>query len=174
MASCSMITIAGEVVSDLQGGVQGKQQTIKLEHPAELPQVMGNAVRLRQVLSNLVSNAIKYTPEEGTINVSLHQEGAQIVVRVQDNGIGIAEADLPYVFDKFYRVKNKKTEMISGTGLGLSIAKSIVEKHGGRIWVESEENRGTTFIFALPILPASEEGGEPVAIRKTTDSLVSR
>jgi signal transduction histidine kinase/DNA-binding response OmpR family regulator len=171
MQPADMITIAQEVVSDLHGGAQTKKQTINLEHPGQLSTIMGNAVRLRQVLSNLVGNAIKYTPAEGTINLSLEQDGDQIIIRVQDNGFGIAEADLPYVFDKFYRVKNKKTEMISGTGLGLSIVKSIVEKHEGQIWVESELDKGTTFTFTLPIVPADEEEREPVAVQEASNPL---
>lgn len=152
MAPCQMAKIAGEVVSDLQGEVQSRGQALELECPAVLPLVMGNEVRLRQVLSNLIGNAIKYTATEGAIRVSLSSERDQVVVRVQDSGVGIAEADLPYVFDKFYRVRNEKTEMVSGTGLGLSIARSIVEKHHGRIWVESQVDKGTIFTFALPTL----------------------
>jgi two-component system phosphate regulon sensor histidine kinase PhoR len=172
MSPCQMTMIAEEVVSDLQGGAQTRKQTVSLEHPAELPIVTGNAVRLRQALSNLISNAIKYTPEGGTINVRLRQEGGQILIQVQDNGIGIAETDLPYVFDKFYRVKSRKTEMISGTGLGLSIAKSIVEKHQGRIWVESEVDKGTTFSFTLPaVLPSGKKAKKPVAVQETPNPL---
>jgi signal transduction histidine kinase/CheY-like chemotaxis protein len=163
MAPCSMVSLAKEVVADLQGAAAAKKQTLEMESPGELPLVMGNEVRLRQVLSNLVGNAIKYTPEGGAIKMAVGEEGRQIALRVRDNGIGISEADLPYVFDKFYRVKTKETEDITGTGLGLSIVKSIVEKHGGHVWVESELGKGSTFTFILPELEQVAEAANSKA-----------
>ncbi len=107
---------------------------------------------VRQVIDNLLSNAIKYTPKDGHIAVLLAQEGQELVLLVRDSGIGIAHEDQPYVFDRFYRVHNKQTQDIAGTGLGLAIVKSIVERHKGRVWLESDLGEGSTFGVALPVL----------------------
>ncbi|MDY7040902.1 MAG: ATP-binding protein, partial [Chloroflexota bacterium] len=115
-----------------------------------LPLVQGSSLRLGQVMNNLVGNAIKYTPAGGTIMVTLEKVAGELLLRVQDNGIGISPTDQPYIFDKFYRAKDKRSHDASGVGLGLAIAKSAVEKHGGRIWVESELGHGTVFHVALP------------------------
>jgi signal transduction histidine kinase len=115
-----------------------------------LPPVLGNARRLRQVLSNLIGNAIKYTPAGGRITVTASCSHDEMQVSVQDTGIGIPMADQPHIFDKFYRVQRPEMAGIKGTGLGLAITRSIVEKLSGRIWVQSELNVGSTFSFALP------------------------
>ncbi|MEN6408328.1 MAG: ATP-binding protein [Anaerolineaceae bacterium] len=119
--------------------------------PPNLPPILGNPVHLRQMLDNLVENAVKYTLPGGMIQVNLHQEGKQLVLQVTDTGLGIPAIDLPYIFDKFYRASNAATN-VSGTGLGLSIVKSIVENHQGRIWVESTVDQGTTFTVVLPVI----------------------
>lgn len=119
--------------------------------PSELPPILGNPVHLRQMLENLVENAVKYTPAGGMIHVILHQEGKQLILQITDTGLGIPAVDLPYIFDKFYRASNAAVN-ISGTGLGLSIVKSIVENHQGRIWVESTIDQGTTFTVVLPVV----------------------
>ena len=121
-----------------------------MELPAEGVWVHGSARRLGQVIDNLISNAVKYTPKHGRIAVSLHREGQEVVLRVQDSGIGIDPQDQPYVFDRFYRVRNVQTADIEGTGLGLAIVKSIVERHKGRVWLESEPGEGSTFGVTLP------------------------
>jgi signal transduction histidine kinase len=102
------------------------------------------------IFTNLISNAIKYTPEGGKIWITLNEEGGFVKAAVSDTGIGIKKEDLPRIFDKFYRVKTMETRQIVGTGLGLSIVKSIVEAHLGSISVESEEGGGTTFTVLLP------------------------
>jgi signal transduction histidine kinase len=114
--------------------------------------VLGNERRLRQVISNLIGNAIKYTPEDGEIRLQIRQEDGTVLLSVTDNGIGIPPADLPYIFDKFYRVESDETADIQGTGLGLSICKSVVEQHGGQIWADSEHGCGSVFYVALPAI----------------------
>lgn len=121
-----------------------------------LPLIRGNPHRLRRVMENLLSNAVKYNREGGWIAVSAEYREGYIVVRVADSGIGIPPEDLPHVFDRFYRVQRPETEDIEGTGLGLSIVKSIVEKHGGRVWVESRLSEGTTFTLILPTMERQE------------------
>jgi two-component system, OmpR family, phosphate regulon sensor histidine kinase PhoR len=111
--------------------------------------VMGNPIRLRQVVDNLVSNAVKYTPTGGTVTAKLSLEGDQVVFSVADTGVGIPAADQPHIFEKFYRASNAPKGS-QGAGLGLAIVKSIVENHEGRIWVESVPGLGTTFYVVLP------------------------
>lgn len=100
--------------------------------------------------TNLLLNAIKYTPEDGSIKVCTEDDGESVLVEISDTGIGIPPEELPKIFDEFYRATNAKKIEKDGTGLGLSIAKQIVVRHGGRIWAESNKNAGTTFRFTLP------------------------
>ena len=103
--------------------------------------------RMIQVLSNVVGNAIKFTPDGGAIHVGATRDGDRIRFSVADNGPGIPADELPHVFDRYFQARRKNRD---GIGLGLSIAKGIVDAHGGRIWVESEEGRGSTFFFTVP------------------------
>ena len=130
-----------DVAISLQVQAEAKNIALAVETPERVP-VLATPGRLTQALSNLAGNAVKYTPAGGR---------ARITVTVTDTGLGIPAADLPYVFDKFYRVKSKATRDIEGTGLGLAITRSVIEAHGGRIWVESEEAKGSTFTFTLPL-----------------------
>jgi signal transduction histidine kinase len=102
------------------------------------------------IFVNLISNAIKYTPKGGNVNVSLNKEGKGTRLMVMDTGIGIPDEDIDQIFEKFYRIKTEETRSISGSGLGLSIVKGIVEAHNGAIHVESEVGNGTTVIVSLP------------------------
>jgi len=140
-----------ESVDALRGQAASKRQWIEVNVPAGMPLVMGNRMRLSQVVRNLVSNAIKYTPPEGQIRVWAEEQDAQLLVHVQDNGIGISAEDQNRLFDKFFRVRRQEAEDIPGTGLGLAITKSIIERHDGRIWVRSELDKGSTFTFLLPV-----------------------
>lgn len=126
-----------------------KEQQLVVEIAPSTPQVWGNPVRLQQMIANLVSNAIKYTPKGGKLGVRAWPEDGQLILQVWDTGVGIPVAEQPYIFEKFYRASNLP-EDVSGTGLGLTIVKSIVEDHQGRIWVESTPGQGTTFTIVLP------------------------
>ena len=118
--------------------------------PDNLPKVLGNPVRLRQVVANLIGNAHKYTPRGGSIAVRTSVEDGQIITQVIDTGLGIPLADQPHIFDKFYRASNVNYGT-PGTGLGLAIVKSIVEAHSGRIWLESTVGKGSIFTLVLPV-----------------------
>ena len=155
MELCDLQKIVEEAVDGQLSNAELKKQNLTLEIDAELPHVRGNVLRLGQAISNLVSNAVKYTPDKGNIQVSVASEGGQVVVTVEDDGIGIPQDDLPYIFDKFYRVESPETEGIVGSGLGLSMVKTIVEKHQGRIWAESEVGVGTSFYLVLPATSAA-------------------
>ncbi len=137
------------VLADLYPQALEKKIELTLE-AADQVMVTGDQQQLYQVLMNLIGNAIKYTPASGVVMVSIEMEAGGVTVRVQDTGIGIPPASLPHLFDKFYRVKSTATAGINGTGLGLAIAKSIIDAHQGRIWIESEEGAGSTFAFSLP------------------------
>jgi two-component system phosphate regulon sensor histidine kinase PhoR len=150
MEPCDLGAIVEKAVADRRGHADLKQQALQMQIAPALPSVQGNPLRLGQVVSNLVGNAIKYTPEQGHISVSVAVEGGQVVVMVEDDGIGIPQDDLAHVFDKFYRVKSPETKNIIGSGLGLSIVKSIIEKHRGRVWVRSQIGVGSAFIVVLP------------------------
>ena len=126
-----------------------KEQTIDIQADKDVPPVMGNPIRLRQIYLNLLENAIKYTPVGGTVTLKISGEGGQAVSSVTDTGIGIPLDDQPHIFDRFYRAKDVSSAY-EGTGLGLSIVKSIVEAHEGRVWVESKTGEGTTFTVVLP------------------------
>jgi two-component system phosphate regulon sensor histidine kinase PhoR len=122
---------------------------LKVEIPDGLPRIKGSASRLQQVITNLVNNAINYTPE-GTITVRVQEQDKELLVEVMDTGIGIPAEDMPRLFEDFFRASNVE---VKGTGLGLSITRRIVEAHGGRIWVDSpcsENNTGSKFSFTLP------------------------
>ena len=139
-----------EVVEGLSSSAGEKSQELKVDLSSEMPVTLGDPVRLRQMLSNLVNNAIRYTQTGGTIWVRGRAEGEQVILQVVDDGPGIPLADQPYIFDKFYRASNIPAE-VPGTGLGLAIVKSIVENQQGRIWVDSNPGQGSTFTVVLPI-----------------------
>ena len=147
---CDVSAIIEKAVAGQRNHAELKNQALDVHVVPGLPGVLGNRLRLGQAVSNLVSNSVKYTPEGGHISVSVSVEDGQVVVRVTDDGIGIPPDDLPQVFDKFYRVDTPETAEIIGSGLGLSIVKTIVEKHRGRVWVESELGVGTIFTIVLP------------------------
>ncbi len=147
------------VAQELHEQVQAKGHTLTMDlcsgtdqmPEAGHPKVDGDRTLLQQMARNLLSNAIKYTPQGGEISLATRMDGDQIRVMVQDNGIGIPAGDLPYVFNKFYRVSTDATKDVEGTGLGLSIVKSIVENHGGVVAVDSVVDSGTTFTVTLPL-----------------------
>ena len=112
--------------------------------------VRGDETQLTSMFTNLVDNAVKYTPPGGRVEVTGGSEGAEIVIRVSDTGIGIPEAKLPRIFERFYRVDKARSKETGGTGLGLSIARHIAENHGGRVAVESTPGEGSTFTVNLP------------------------
>lgn len=132
------------------------QSSVTLEsHVARnLPRVAADRDRVGQVLMNLVSNAIKYSPGGGSVNVAVKRRGDKVNIEVTDTGIGISDEDQRQLFTKFFRVDSSLTREIGGTGLGLSICKSVVELHGGEIWVKSREGEGSTFAFSLCVAPA--------------------
>ncbi|MBI9051716.1 MAG: GAF domain-containing protein, partial [Anaerolineaceae bacterium] len=141
-------------LENLENELKLKKQSVDLSLAKNIPKTLGNSVQIRQLLNNIINNASKYTPEDGTIKVKLEIEQDQLIFQVSDNGVGIPPVDLPFIFDKFYRASNISPD-IGGTGLGLSIVKSIVEAHKGRVWVDSKIGSGSTFTVVMPIISRS-------------------
>jgi PAS domain S-box-containing protein len=133
--------------------IKEKGLQVTLDADPDLPQVQGHPIRLGQAVTNLISNAVKYTASGGCIDVSINVEGDEILVRVSDTGPGIPEEKQTRLFNKFYKVGTRETLPQEGHGLGLAIVKSVAEAHGGRAAVESVIGQGTTFIIALPFTP---------------------
>jgi signal transduction histidine kinase len=142
-----------DCVDSLRPNIQNKAMTLINEVTETIPQVMGDNSRLRQILINLIGNAVKYTPPEGWVKVSAEPRGNMLRIAIQDNGLGISPEDQIHVFDRFYRVRRPETDSIEGTGLGLAIVKSLVEAHNGQIGVESRLGEGSTFYVNLPLAP---------------------
>ncbi len=138
-----------ELIHDVLGRMQSilQNRTVQTDLPSDLPPVQLDYLQIDQVLTNLIENAVRYTPSDSPIEISAHVQGDQMVISIADRGPGIPPADLERVFDKFYRVFERTT----GSGLGLAVCKGLVEAHGGRMWAENREGGGAVFRFTLPL-----------------------
>jgi signal transduction histidine kinase len=132
----------------------------ELRFPDDLPLVHADHERVRMVLTNLVSNAVKYSPEGGRIRIGGRAERNLVLAYVDDQGVGIAPEEQARIFDRFYRVDNRLRRETQGTGLGLYLTRAIIEAHGGTIRVESKVGRGSRFLFTLPLAPPKITAGE--------------
>lgn len=150
----------GEVVEDvvtaLSKQAEEKNLTLTMDVEKDLPPVYADRDRLTQVLTNLVDNACRYTPEGGKVTVTVHRVSDKVQVDVTDTGIGIAPKDQEKIFERFFRADHPVVQETGGTGLGLAIVKSFVEMHNGEIWLDSELGKGTTFSFTMPIAVLDE------------------
>lgn len=150
-----------KVVGDLQNQAKLKNITLILHLPDKtLPKVMADPIRINEVVGNLITNAINYTKEGGKVDVSIETNPSEVITSVQDTGVGIPKEAIPHLFNKFFRVSGNLGQSSKGTGLGLYISKSIIDRHKGRIWVESEEGKGSKFSFSLP--QASSHSQTPI------------
>jgi signal transduction histidine kinase len=140
-----------DMLDEFQSQAEAKEQKLLLEKTAGRPMVRGDALQLKQALRNLVGNAIKYTPVNGSINISLEKNEEAVIIHIKDNGYGIPAGDLPFIFDRFYRANDERIKNIEGNGLGLAITKSITERHNGRVNVKSEPGKGSCFTIMLPL-----------------------
>ncbi len=144
-------TVVREMVERHQNSAREKKIDLTFDLPAQEIFVMGDSQRLSQVLINLISNAIQHTAVNGKIKVWMRKQDQSVIVAVIDNGEGIPKEELPFIFDRLYRVEKSRSRDQGGSGLGLSIARSLVEAQAGKIWVESEEGQGAAFKFSLPL-----------------------
>ncbi len=153
-ADCDIDALIKEVIDEITPNAKKKSIRILKEFPTQpLPHIQCDEKKIRFVISNLIDNAVKYTPSAGTITVTARTEenNRNILISVADTGIGIPEEEMDKLFTKFYRASNANSSSKIGTGLGLYIARNIVDRHYGRIWVESEQHKGSTFFVSLPI-----------------------
>ena len=167
-----LVEVIDDVVRSLAGQIEGKRQTLLVETPPELPLIWGDHLRLVQVLTNLVSNAHKYTPDEGRITItgdrmflplSGDEEQETVHIAVRDSGMGIDEPDQAKIFTRFFRASDEQARRQPGTGLGLHITRSLVEVHSGHIWFESVFREGSTFHFVIPVaVPENDPHLQPL------------
>ena len=127
------------------------EQSLQFEPAYGQPLILADQFQLQQALRNLVSNAIKFTPSKGSIVLSVEVGQDSMTIKVNDNGYGIPQNDLPFIFERFFRVYTDEVKDIEGNGLGLAIVKSIVEQHAGQVHVESEYRKGSCFSITLPL-----------------------
>ena len=158
---CQINDLVSRAIEDLRPLAEARNQTLTFEQPEDSILIMGDPNRLNSVMTNLLSNAIKFSGEGAKIEVTVHWDDEEAVVSVMDDGPGVPEEEIPRIFEHLFRGRitvQDPNNPIEGTGLGLSLAKTIVEQHGGRIWVETEEGEGSTFSFALPREPTPKTG----------------
>lgn len=169
LSPVDLATSVEQVATLLRPAIEAKSQSIDLRLPARLPPALGDRDRLAQIMTNLLSNAHKYTPSGGHIEIAASAQGDRLCVSVRDDGIGMTAEELDQLYTRFFRANNPTTDQVGGTGLGLTITKSLVEMHGGEISVDSRPGAGTTFAFTLPVAvgagvaadEAPPRGGEP-------------
>jgi signal transduction histidine kinase/DNA-binding response OmpR family regulator len=151
----------GEVIrqaaENLRRLFEERELNLRITIPEDLPLAEIDEQRIVQVLTNLISNAIKFSPPGAPVELSVEHDGAVATVRVQDQGEGIRREDMPKLFKKFSQLDSKSTRKTGGTGLGLAISRGLIEAHGGTIWAESEPGQGSTFAFTLPLLPQTDD-----------------
>ena len=143
--------LARSVVSEVDAIARQRQVTLSVQTPPGRPHVSLDSDRIGQVLRNLIDNALRYTPPGGRIDVEVTARAKKLIVSVADTGSGIAAQDLPHVFDRFYRADGSRARATGGSGLGLAIVRQLVEAHGGQVWAQSEQGKGSVFSFSLPL-----------------------
>lgn len=148
---CFVDTLVATAIAELETFIAEKGVVMVVQVEEDLPGFVGDREQFVRVLVNLIENAVKFTLNEEVVEVIVSRSNDELVFRIRDNGVGIPKAIQPRVFDRFFRGQQKSVEHVTGSGLGLNLVKTIVENHNGRIWLESEENRGTTFFVAVPI-----------------------
>jgi two-component system phosphate regulon sensor histidine kinase PhoR len=151
LEAISVRDLIDDVIDFVKGPSEKKRISVSRNEISSSLSLEADRNYLEQVLINLLDNAIKYTPEGGRITISaIEKDQREIQFSIEDNGIGIPKEDIPRIFERFYRVDKGRSQELGGTGLGLSIVKHLVQAHGGRVWVESQLEKGSTFHFTLP------------------------
>ena len=145
---CDLVNLVNRIKNDVQGAALNKSITIAIQMQGEPYQIVADANRIYHMILNLVDNAVKYSPIETQVDICLEFRATGIVILVQDDGPGIPKEDMDFVFDKYYRGKQK--DLLPGAGLGLSVVKTIAEAHGGHVAVANLPNRGAEFMITLP------------------------
>ncbi|MCU0660593.1 MAG: HAMP domain-containing histidine kinase [Candidatus Pacebacteria bacterium] len=147
-----IVALIQDTLIDFSGEAFKYDIHIELKKPTErIPKVLMDSDKIRIVLQNLIENALKYGKSGGSITITAKQSGDFLEIQVVDTGIGISEHDKSKIFERFFRAENAKSKSKTGTGLGLYMTRHIIEEHGGSIWFESQQKRGTTFHFTIPV-----------------------
>ena len=153
--SMDLIGAISDVVKELQPIAQKKDEKLSLEiKENRLPHMFIDPLQFHEIVENLIANAIEYTPARGEVDVTVDMRGNNVLLAIKDTGIGISSEDQKKVFTKFFRSQKAVAQNPEGSGLGLYIVKNIIARHGGKIWIESILNRGTTVYLTLPIDPS--------------------
>ncbi|MDP6156931.1 MAG: HAMP domain-containing sensor histidine kinase [Candidatus Thermoplasmatota archaeon] len=147
----SMHRIVEKAIAGLAAQIEEKKHTVSMNIPKELPLVQGDRILISNLVINLLSNAVRYSPDRSSITISSHKEGNNLHTMVSDTGIGIPKDDLTEIFRPFYQVEDVEHRKSGGVGLGLNIVRGIAERHGGKVWVLSELGKGSTFHFIIPL-----------------------
>lgn len=150
-AEVSLTAITKDLISEFAPFTKAANTEIQFEADADLPNVFTDPLQIKLVIENFLDNATRYIQKRGKVEVRINKEGHLIHFQVKDSGVGIPKEDQKYIFRKFFRSSNALKRQTQGTGLGLYIAKSIIERSGGKIWFQSEEEKGSTFHFTLPV-----------------------
>ena len=157
MEKMSLRSVAEDAAKAMRIDAEGHGLALSCELPVDMPDVKGDKGRIQQVIINVISNAVKYNREGGSIEITGGKEDDYSFVRVRDTGIGIPKEDLPRIFDRFYRVDKARSRKMGGTGLGLAIAKEIIDAHGGKITFDSVYGEGSSVTVYLPGFNGEEE-----------------
>jgi len=150
MKSYKLLPLVEKVVASLKGQIEKKLIALTISIPQNIPNILADETRIKQVVLNLIDNAIKYNNPNGEILITANETNDSVKVDITDTGIGIPQKDLPRLFERFYRVDKARSRELGGTGLGLSIVKHIIQAHNGEVSVQSIEGQGSTFSFTLP------------------------
>ena len=153
-------TLITSLVSDMKKMFAEKHQKLTIDVAKDLPEISIDRKLVRQVYLNLLTNANKYTPDNGKIHISVIKQGEKILSKIEDTGYGIPKEEKEKVFQKFYRGSNILSAVPTGTGLGLYLVKAIIESSNGEIWFESQEDKGSAFYFTLPLSGMTKKKGE--------------
>ncbi len=148
---CSPGNLVNDALDELSRFIANEDVEVEQYVQDDLPAFLGDYEQFRRVLVNLLENAVKFTTVNGKVCVKVYEENSQIIFEVSDNGVGIPESIQPHVFDRFYRGQQKAVAHVTGSGLGLSLVKTIVDNHQGRVWLDSQENAGSTFYVSVPV-----------------------
>ena len=155
--SISILEIVTQRIEEIRPQADEKSIQLELTAPESIPTILGDEARMGQVFTNLIGNAIKFTPNNGEVSVKVEADGNLLHVEVIDTGSGIPPEERQKVFDKFYQLSDISTRKQGGSGLGLSITKSIVEAHGGKLWIDDgNQGKGSNFQFVLPLVKEDE------------------
>ena len=152
VSPCDMEKCVQSILTEVKPLADEKKIALQYEALPNIPQVLADELRLKEVITNFISNAIKYNNEGGWVKISHELKGDMLITNVADNGFGMSREEQNKVFEKFFRSDAAKIKSIQGTGLGLFITKELVDKMGGKIWFSSEEGKGTTFSFSLKVI----------------------